>query len=530
MSVTLRILENLTSQNYSGFVRVFSTSTTLLHQKKAIVLGIYTEKKQENVTNKTETSETYDKWLEGKLTKLLSLSKPIESGSSRLFFGTTEKCSIVSVVSLGEKNPQKNNNESLDVSRENIRKGIAAGMKSLKGLGIENVEVDVTNDPTSAAEGAFLSTWNYKKSEREKFPLSISPLNSVPDNETPLNGEDIVKKWEEGVILAEGQNFARHLMDSPANLMDPTIFCEEVKNKIESCGTKGEIKVIIRDKTWIVEQKMGAFLSVAKGSSQPPKFLEIHYTGEQNESTNPLVLVGKGVTFDSGGVSIKPSQGMEEMRADMGGAATVCSAILTAARLNIPGKVIALVPLCENMVNGEANKPGDVVMAKDGTTIQVDNTDAEGRLILADALCYAREFNPAVIVDVATLTGAMVVALGAGATGVFSNCDEMWTKLNEAGYITGDRVWRMPLYELYSSHIKPAHLADINNVGKGGRGGGACTAAAFLNHFIQKETKWMHLDIAGVMDNAKQEVPYLGSGMAGRPTRTLTEFIRRFNE
>ncbi|KAG7221896.1 hypothetical protein INR49_016922 [Caranx melampygus] len=259
---------------------------------------------------------------------------------------------------------------------------------------------------------------------------------------------------------------------------------------------------------WIEEQQMGAFLSVSKGSEEPPVFLELHYNGSPDSTQAPLLLVGKGITFDSGGISLKPSSSMDAMRADMGGAATVC-----------------LAPLCENMPSGKATKPGDVVTAKNGKTIQVDNTDAEGRLILADALCYGHTFNPRAIVNVATLTGAMDVALGSAATGVFTNSDWLWEQLHKASVVTGDRVWRMPLFQHYTRQVTDSQLADLNNIGKYSRSGGACTAAAFLREFVTAP-HWAHLDIAGVMSN-KDEIPYLRKGMSGRPTRTLVEFAAR---
>lgn len=315
-------------------------------------------------------------------------------------------------------------------------------------------------------------------------------------------------------------------MESPANYITPLKFAEILQQKIGALG--GSIKAFTRSKSWIEEQQMGAFLSVAKGSDEPPVFLEIHYTGSLNPNDSPLVFVGKGVTFDSGGISIKPSSGMDAMRADMGGAATVCSAILTAATLKLPINLIGLAPLCENMPNGNANKPGDVVKAKNGKTIQVDNTDAEGRLLLADALCYAHNFKARAIVNAATLTGAMDVALGSAATGVFTNSSWLWNHLQEASSVTGDRVWRMPLFEHYTKQVTESALADLNNIGKYSRSGGACTAAAFLKEFVTIP-HWAHLDIAGVMSN-KDEVPYLRKGMSGRPTRTLVEFADRLSK
>ncbi|KAL4837827.1 hypothetical protein H8958_012693 [Nasalis larvatus] len=311
-----------------------------------------------------------------------------------------------------------------------------------------------------------------------------------------------------GVLFACGQNLARHLMETQANEMMPTRFAEIIEKNLKSANSKTEVH--IRPRSWIEEQAMGSFLSVAKGSDEPPVFLEIHYKGSPNANKPPLVFVGKGITFDSGGISIKASANMDLMRADMGGAATICSGIVSAAKLNLPINITGLAPLCENMPSSKVNKLGDVVRARNGKTIRVDNTDAEGSLILADALCYVH-----------------TIALGSGATGVFTNLSWLWNKLFEASIETGDRVWRMPLFKHYTRQIVDCQLADVNNVGKY-RCVGACTAGAFLREFVT-HPKWAHLDTAGMM-TSKDEVPYLQKGMTGRPTRTLIDFLLRFSQ
>ncbi|KAH9374962.1 hypothetical protein HPB48_012313 [Haemaphysalis longicornis] len=272
---------------------------------------------------------------------------------------------------------------------------------------------------------------------------------------------------------SHGQNLARRLSEMPANLMTPTRFAQEVAVVLEKRG----VKVIARDRKWIEEQKMGAFLSVTRGSEEPPD------GPEQGVEGGPLVLVGKGVTFDSGGISLKPSSNMDKMRADMTGAACVVATVAAVAALGLPIKMVGLTPLCENMPSGKATKPGDVVTAMHGTTIQGDNTDAEGRLILADVLCYADTLNPRAVLDMATLT---VDGFGWGV--------QRW---EEAGGVTGDRVWRMPLFELYHKQMTKPTVADIDNISKQAGAGGSCVAAAFLKEFV-KCPQWAHLDIAGV--------------------------------
>jgi len=288
------------------------------------------------------------------------------------------------------------------------------------------------------------------------------------------------------------------------------------------------VNVVVRDEEWIREKKMGCFLGVSKGSNEPPKFVEIHYKGA-GDDVEPLVLVGKGVTFDSGGISIKPSAGMAEMKADMTGAAAVVSSVWGAAKLKLPINIVALTPLCENMPSGHATKPGDVLTAMNGTTVEVDNTDAEGRLILADALTYAHELKPKAILDVATLTGAIAVALGSEYIGVFSSCNKLWGDLEEASKTSGDLMWRMPLVPFHRHKIEnrtlptsyhkqmKSNVATIINASKQ-RTGGACTAATFLSLFALSKDKadspvpWAHLDIAGGMSSES----VLIKGMTGR--------------
>ncbi|XP_068799416.1 cytosol aminopeptidase [Struthio camelus] len=484
---------------------------------QGLVLGIYSSEKDEGAPQLTSAGDAFDRLVSGKLRELLSLcGPPLKKGKTRIFHGLHQDFPSVVVVGLGKKNAGVNDQENWNEDKENIRAAVAVGCRQIQDLEIPRVEVDPCGDAQAAAEGAVLGLHEYNELKQKKKPVVTPQLHGSAEGEA----------WQKGVIYAEGQNLARYLMEAPANFITPIKFAECIEQKLRTFSSN--VKVHIRPESWIATQQMGAFLSVAKGSAEPPIFLEIHYLGAANTNDSPLVFVGKGVTFDSGGISLKPSSGMDAMRADMGGAATVCSAIVTAAALNLPLNIIGLAPLCENMPSGKANKPGDVVRAKNGKTIQVDNTDAEGRLLLADALCYAHNFNARAIVNAATLTGAMDVALGSAATGVFTNSSWLWTHLYEASISTGDRVWRMPLFEHYTKQVTDCPLADLSNIGKYSRAGGACTAAAFLKEFVTA-SHWAHLDIAGVMSN-KDEVPYLRKGMAGRPTRTLVEFAARLSQ
>ncbi|KAG5873466.1 hypothetical protein JTB14_007860 [Gonioctena quinquepunctata] len=418
--------------------------------------------------------------------------------------------SRVAVVGLGKKCEQPEDIELMNHNRESIRIAASAGCRILAEAGIKNIQVENFHDADAAAEGSVLGTWKFQEYKTKKVDF---PQIQLFDSD-----ECSAEAWKRGVIRAEAQNLARKLADTPSNLLTPTIFCDIVPDILTPLG----FKVNIHDEKWAEAQKMFSFLSVAKGSVEPPKFLEITYN-KGDKSDSPFVLVGKGVTFDAGGISLKPAAGMDQMRADMGGAASVIGAIYGIAKLGIDTNMKILIPLVENMPSGSAVKPGDVVTARNGKTICVDNTDAEGRLILADALCYSSEFKPKWVLDVATLTGAVAVALGTSATGVFSNSNTLYTSLEAAGSTTGDRVWRLPLWKHFTKQMTEFPAYDLNNISRS-KVGGSCTAAAFLREFIPNKTEWMHLDIAGVM-GPDDDTPYLHKGMTGRPTRTLIEFI-----
>uniref|UniRef100_A0A6J0V4K4 Cytosol aminopeptidase n=1 Tax=Pogona vitticeps TaxID=103695 RepID=A0A6J0V4K4_9SAUR len=508
-TVTGKQAENRTRWNNHG-----KASGNILFQ--GLILGLFASEKENEASQFTSAGDAFDKVVSGKLSELLTISgPPLKKGKTRIFHGLHQDFSSIVVVGLGKKGAGVNDLENWNEDKENIRTAVAVGCRQVQDLEVTSVEVDPCGDAQAAAEGAVLGLFEYDELKQKKKPVV----------EVQLHGSDGIEAWKKGLMYAKGQNLARYLMEAPANYITPTRFAAVIEEKLKSVGSN--VTVHIRDKSWIEAQQMGSFLSVAKGSDELPIFLEIHYKGSSDANEPPLVFVGKGITFDSGGISIKPSANMDAMRADMGGAATICSAIVTAAELKLPLNIIGLTPLCENLPSGKANKPGDVVRAMNGKTIQVDNTDAEGRLVLADALCYAHSFNPRAIVDAATLTGAMDVALGSAATGVFTNSDKLWNHLYKASILTGDRVWRMPLFEHYTKQVTDCQLADLNNIGKY-RSGGACTAAAFLKEFVTVP-HWAHLDIAGVMAN-KDEVPYLRKGMAGRPTRTLVELATRLSQ
>lgn len=317
---------------------------------------------------------------------------------------------------------------------------------------------------------------------------------------------------QQGQGIAEGVTLARELGNRPANHCTPTDLATEARRLAKSSKL---IKAEVLERPALEKLGMGSFLSVTNGSAQPPKFIVLRYQGAA-ASQAPIVLVGKGITFDTGGISLKPGAGMDEMKFDMGGAASVLGTFQSLALLAPKVNVVGLIPTCENMPSGKATKPGDVVTSMSGQTIEILNTDAEGRLILCDALTYAERFKPAVVVDIATLTGACVIALGHLHSGLFSKDDELADALLKAGQSAQDTAWRMPLDDEYGEGLK-SNFADLANVG--GREGGSITAAWFLSKFT-KAYRWAHLDIAGTAWKSGG-----AKGGTGRPVGLLTQFL-----
>lgn len=295
---------------------------------------------------------------------------------------------------------------------------------------------------------------------------------------------------DKGLIIASCQAVARDLVNLPGNLLNAV----DIARYATESGRLYGYKTTVFEKTEIERLGMGGLLAVNKGSKEPPTFSVLDYT-PSSKPEKTVLLVGKGVTFDSGGISIKPANGMDDMKSDMAGAAAVIGTVEAAARMELPLRVIGVVPATDNMPGGAAQKPGDVITTYSGITVEVGNTDAEGRLILADALSYAiREYEPDVVVDLATLTGACIVALGYGVAGLFSNDDQLAASLYESGQETGEKIWRLPLWDEYDDLIK-SDVADVHNTG--GKGAGTITAAKFLQKFTEGHRHWAHLDIAG---------------------------------
>lgn len=327
-------------------------------------------------------------------------------------------------------------------------------------------------------------------------------------------GADIAKGLLQGEAIAAGMALTRDLGNQPANVCTPTHLADTAK-KLGKTYT--DIKVEVFDRAGIEKLGMGSFLSVSNGSAEPPRFIVLKYQGGKAKA-KPVVLVGKGVTFDSGGISLKPGADMDEMKFDMSGAGTVLGVFKAVADMALPINLVGLIPATENMPSGTATKPGDVVTSLSGQTIEILNTDAEGRLILCDALTYAERFKPDCVIDIATLTGAIIVALGEETSGLLANDDALARELMDAGLSAADRAWQLPLFEEYQELLK-SNFADMANIG--GRPAGAITAACFLARFT-KDYTWAHLDIAGTANLSGSK-----KGATGRPIPLLAEFLLR---
>lgn len=411
------------------------------------------------------------------------------------------------------------------VDAETLRKASGSLYDQLKTQKISSVMINTSGVKADLAaqgftEGLLMSSYEFttfKAENKEEYKLKTVNI-AVDKVSTNLN-----KTVKNSEVVAEAVNFARWLGDCPGNFMTPTQLGEEAK----SCG-KGiaKLKVTVWDKKRIEKEKMDSLIGVSLGSAQEPKFIIMEYKNGPAKQ-KPLCLVGKGLTFDCGGISIKPSAGMEEMKFDMCGSAAVIGAMKAIANLGLKVNVMALVPSTENMPGPAANKPGDIRKARNGKSIEINNTDAEGRLILADALCYASEQKPGMILDAATLTGAMVIALGNIHTGFYTRNNSLRRKIESAGNASGELIWPMPLVDEHSKDMK-GHYADVTNLAPS-RGAGSATAAAFLEYFVDKDIPWAHFDVAGTAWHAGNRLSYAPKkGASGSMVRTFVEIAKAY--
>ena len=437
-----------------------------------------------------------------------------KKGSTLLLHRTSTHSARVLLVGLG-KDKTLSDKTFLDVVR--------AGWKALSATGAADVlwclhEVPVTHRDlawklrsTTVTIHDALYRFDQLKSSSEAEPDKLKALVLVVDKPQLKTAQTSL---QQALAEAHGIALTRDLGNLPSNLCTPTYLATTAKG----LAKQFKLKVQVLEKKQMEALKMLSLLSVAKGSVQPPKFIILHYQGGAAKQA-PVVLVGKGITFDSGGISLKPGEGMDEMKYDMCGAATVLGTLHAIAEMQLKLNVIGVIPTCENMPNGNASKPGDIVTSMSGQTIEILNTDAEGRLILCDALTYVERFKPAAVIDIATLTSACIIALGHVHSGLYSKDEPLADALLQAGKAANDTAWQMPLDDDYQEQLK-SNFADMANIG--GRPGGSVTAACFLSRFT-KEYKWAHLDIAGTAWKSGA-----AKGATGRPVPLLVEFLKSY--
>ncbi|MBI3988388.1 MAG: leucyl aminopeptidase [candidate division NC10 bacterium] len=486
----------------------------LTYEGDALVVNLF-----EGVEKPGGATGAVDRALDGAIQKAIANGELRGKLHEKLLLHTFGKLPtrLVLVIGLG-KQEQFTLDRGRSVSAEALKTLKKAGTKKVgtivHGAGIGGL--DLKRSVQAIAEGVLLGLYAFTKYKKEENHKEIQEV-VILERETGR-----IKALEEGVgtgrILAQATNLARDLVNEPANVMTPIVMAERAREVADSLGL--ECQILGPEE--IRGLGMGAFWGVAQGSQQPPRLIVLRYKGGKEDGPH-LGFVGKGITFDSGGISIKPSEGMEAMKGDMAGGAAVIAAIKAVAELGVPVNVTAIIPATENLPSGTAQRPGDVVRAMNGKTIEVINTDAEGRLILADALCYARSLGVSRIVDVATLTGACVVALGSIRTGAFGNDQGFIDQVVKAGEEAGEKIWPMPMDEEYNEQIK-SDVADLKNVG--GRKGGAITAARFLANFVE-DTPWVHLDIAGT-SMAESDKGYTPKGATGVGVRTLVNLAVAF--
>ncbi|ANN78784.1 leucyl aminopeptidase [Bordetella flabilis] len=495
----------------------FSThSTASLHQVKtaALAVGVFAE----GVL--TPAADLIDRASNGALRTVVKTEFRARPGTTLVLRSlpgvAAQRVVLVGLGKQEEYSARVHSNAEQAFAAYCVSAQLTEGASTLASIPIEGSTIRARTRLAAVAAGH--ATYHYDaslgKPDRDARPKLKKIVHCIERSDATQAQAGL----REGNAIANGMELARTLGNMPGNLCTPTYLGETAK-KLERAYKS--VKVQVMDRKQIEALGMGSFLSVARGSQEAPRFIVLRHSAKPakkpaKEADGPVVLVGKGITFDSGGISIKPAATMDEMKFDMCGAASVLGTFRALAELELPMDVVGLIPSCENMPSGTANKPGDVVTSMSGQTIEILNTDAEGRLILCDALTYAERFKPSAVVDIATLTGACVVALGNVNSGLFSKDDALADALLKAGRESLDTAWRMPLDDAYQEQLK-SNFADMANIG--GPPAGAVTAACFLSRFA-KAYRWAHLDIAGTAWRGGKE-----KGSTGRPVPMLMQFL-----
>jgi leucyl aminopeptidase len=476
-------------------------------QSDCIIVGVY----QNQQLSRSATS--IDNSTQGLINKILARGDISGKNGETVLINVVPESTHerILLVGLGEKKP---------LSGKNYRKALYAAITNLKKPQIKSIvcclaESDVETFDTQWKSRQIVEVFNdvvYQFTAQKSDKETESKLEKITIAVSEAEKNKAQMGIGQGRAIADAINLTKHLADLPGNICTPTFLAEQA---LQISGKFKKMTVNVVEEAEMQTLGMGSFLSVSRGSRQPAKLIILDYQGGEKNS-KPIVFVGKGLTFDAGGISLKPGLGMDEMKYDMCGGAAVLGTLQAAAEMQLPLNIIGLIPSSENMPDGDANKPGDIVTSMSGKTIEVLNTDAEGRLILCDTLTYAERYNPDVVIDMATLTGACLVALGRVPSGLLGNDDDLCNDLLTASETSNDSLWRLPLWEEYQELLK-SNFADMANIG--GKDAGTITAACFLSRFAEN-FRWAHLDIAGTAWRTGQT-----KGATGRPVPLLCQYL-----
>ena len=483
-------------------------------QVGAIVVNLF-----EGVTAPSGATGAVDRALDGAISKLIEEGEIKGKRGETTLIHTLGKMAPARVVVAG-----LGKSDCFDAN--GVRDAAAVSARRLRGVGVSTAAtithgagiggLDAAEAGQAMAEGIELGLYSFDKYKSEGGDSSLEEIVIVEADDA--KAAQIEEGVARGSAIAAAVNLCRDMANEPANHMTPTRMAEIALEVARGSGLQLEVL----DRPQMAELGMGALLGVAQGSDEPPKFIILSYEGDPDNPENTLAILGKGITFDSGGLDIKGAAGMATMKGDMAGGASIIASMQAIGKLKPRINITGIVPATENMPGGHAQRPGDVVTAMNGKTIEIDNTDAEGRLVLADAVSYARSRNHTRIVDVATLTGAVVVALGDVCTGAFGNDQQFTDSVVEAGNQVGERIWQLPTFDEYKQQYS-SDVADIKNTG--GRGAGATIGAQIIGEFGEGAS-WVHLDIAGT-SRASSEKGYVPKGATGVPVRTLVNLAHR---
>jgi len=477
-------------------------------QTACIIIGIYENQQL------SPSAASVDKLNQGIITQLIERGDIKGKNAETLLINHLPDSSIERILLVGLGEQQK-------LTAKLYRKALSSAISAAKVLKIKSVncslvDIEIKGFDSQWKTRQIIEVFNdaiYHFQESKSIKEPATELEKIVINVTEQTKTQAETGLKQGLAIAKGMDLSKHLADLPGNYCTPTYLAEQATS-IASNSDKMSVDVL--EESDMETLGMGSFLSVSRGSRQPAKLIVLNYQGG-NKDDKPVVLVGKGLTFDAGGISLKPGSGMDEMKYDMCGGACVLGTLQAAAAMDLGINIVGIVPSSENMPDGDANKPGDVVTSMAGLTIEILNTDAEGRLILCDALTYAKKFNPEVVIDLATLTGACLVALGRVPSGLLGNDDALCNDLIDASETACDSLWRLPIWEEYHELLK-SNFADIANIG--GRDAGTITAACFLSRFTE-DYRWAHLDIAGTAWRSGGT----NKGATGRPVPLLSQYL-----